>query len=51
MAAAYMAWYAYNRPQQVSLLGDPIEGVLLLPYWKELDMEHAVDAQQMTIFS
>jgi hypothetical protein len=51
MAAAFMAWYAANRPQQVSQVGDPIEGLLVLPYWKELEIEQPVESQQMTIFS
>ena len=51
MAAAYMAWYAVNHPQQVSQVGDPIEGTLLLPNWKVPDLENPVESQQLPIFN
>jgi hypothetical protein len=50
LGAAYMAWYAVNRPQQVSRVGDADEGQLLLPYWKELENTPSLEAQQMPIF-
>jgi hypothetical protein len=51
MAAAYMGWYAVNHSQQLSQVGDPLEGTLILPYLKDLDTQFQTDTQQMTIFS
>jgi len=31
LVAAYTAWLAGTKPEQVSLLGDPEEGYLVLP--------------------
>ena len=50
MAAAYMSWYSADSSHQISQVGDPLEGYLLLPYWKELETQHPLEVQQMTIF-
>jgi predicted RNase H-like nuclease len=31
LAAAYTAWLAANRPDEVSAVGDPAEGVIVVP--------------------
>ena len=51
LASAYIAWLAMIHPQQISQVGSPTEGYLILPQWKELENSHPVVGQQMNIFS
>jgi hypothetical protein len=39
LAAAYTAWTAANRPGECTLLGEPEEGMIILPAFKKNDPE------------